>query len=110
MLAFAEPRAHDDGSDGRLLQYPASRDIGHRDRVLARDPRECSKNALEHLPAPDGVDETQVLHLAPIIDGRRSRRADPVIPEKSTAERAVTEQLDAVFPAERAHLAGGPGI
>ena len=110
VLALAEAGADDRRGDGRLVEHPARGNIGQRRAVLRRGAVERGQNALEDGPSADGIDETLVLHPAPIGEIGRLGRAKPAARQEAAGQRAIGEQADGVGAAERAHHAGRAAV
>ena len=106
VLRFTEAGAHDHGRHGRLLEYPAARDVRHRYAVLRTNLARHPQHALQRVPAAHGMDETLVFHLAPVADVIGLGGADPAFAEEAAAQHAIGQQAHAALQAQARHVFG----
>ena len=98
VLADAEARADDDTAHGRLIEYVAAGDIGHRHAVAFGHRVHDRQQVLQRLPSARLANEATVLHLRPGFEPIPVglRPAKPALGEESAGNGAEGEHGDAV--------------
>src|SRR5271170_6129037 len=101
--------ADDHGGGARLVENPSAGDRRDIRPVAIRDAPQRPQQLLKQTPAAEIVDDQLVFDERAVFERRRRLQgAEPTIAEEAAGHRAVAEQPDAAFGAERGEAARRP--